>query len=723
MEKINVLSLFDGICTCMYSLLQAGFEVGNYYASEIEESSIQITKYNYPQVIQLGDVKAWESWNIDWSSINILAGGSPCFTQGTLVMTNHGMKPIEEVKVGDMVLTHESRYQRVLKTGSKYVNKILKLTGMGFHSIFTTEEHPFYVRKMYREYDSKNRKYKRKFTNPFWVPAKELDKNCYLGTTFNIEDSNKGENSDKDENFWYFVGRFVGDGWTFKTKRKNRKNSYIYKVILCCGKSEFNEVKQLMDKLSYHYYIIEERTVYKFQITNKDLHEFLLQCGHKAPNKRVHPKLWKLDIKYKKAFLDGYLSSDGYFYKKTKKYKVGCTSKILIYELKQLITEIYKKQSSVYMYKRNKIGVIENRIINQKDTYSIEFTEDIRKQDHAFVEKGIVWQPFRNFEVINEVTKVYNLEVEEDNSYTANSMIVHNCQGFSYSGKRLNFNDPRSALFFTFVDILNHIKKFNPNVKFLLENVKMKKEWEDVISSYLNVDPVFINSSLLSAQNRQRLYWANWKITQPEDKHITWGDIREHGVNEYYYTEKALQWLAKHSQEKHKTLDVWQDDEKAQMCEASDCKNYSSQRFFGICDLPTDKECIAAMRGRYLVNGKRWDDPAGLKGKTQQYIEFRYDGKSNALTTVQKDGIVVPFTLPNRIPVDEFFFRYKTPIESERLQTLPDNFTKFGINSKGKVVEISKTARYKALGNGWTAAVITHIFNCLKEELNGNESI
>ena len=246
------------------------------------------------------------------------------------------------------------------------------------------------------------------------------------------------------------------------------------------------------------------------------------------------------------------------------------------------------------------------------------------------------------------------------------------CQGFSYSGKRLNFNDPRSALFFTFVDILNHIKKFNPNVKFLLENVKMKKEWETVITSFLGVSPTLINSSLVSAQNRQRLYWANWKITQPEDKHITWGDIREHGVNEYYYTEKALQWLARHSQRKNKTLDVWQDDEKAQMCEASDCKNYSSQRFFGICDLPTDKECIAAMRGRYLVNGKRWDDPAGLKGKTQQYIEFRYDGKSNALTTVQKDGIVVPFTLPNRIPVDMFFFRYKTPIESERLQTLPE---------------------------------------------------
>lgn len=246
------------------------------------------------------------------------------------------------------------------------------------------------------------------------------------------------------------------------------------------------------------------------------------------------------------------------------------------------------------------------------------------------------------------------------------------CQSFSYSGKRLNFNDPRGQLFFTFVDILNHAKKFNPNIRFLAENVKMKKEWEEKISSYFGVEAVLINSSLLSAQNRNRLYWANWKIIQPEDKHITWGDIREHGVNEFYYTEKALQWLAKHSQRKHKTLDVWQDDEKAQMCEASDYKNYSSQRFFGVCDLPTDKECIAAMRGRYLVNGKRWDDPAGLKGKTQQYIEFRYDGKSNALTTVQKDGIVVPFTLPNRIPSDMFFFRYKTPLESERLQTLPE---------------------------------------------------
>lgn len=94
------------------------------------------------------------------------------------------------------------------------------------------------------------------------------------------------------------------------------------------------------------------------------------------------------------------------------------------------------------------------------------------------------------------------------------------CQGFSFAGKQLAFDDPRSKLFFVYVDILNHIRSVNPGVKFMLENVKMKKEYMDVISEYLGVQPVFINSALVSAQNRQRYYWANWLIEPPEDKGI-----------------------------------------------------------------------------------------------------------------------------------------------------------------------------------------------------------
>ena len=103
------------------------------------------------------------------------------------------------------------------------------------------------------------------------------------------------------------------------------------------------------------------------------------------------------------------------------------------------------------------------------------------------------------------------------------------CQGFSFAGKQLAFDDPRSKLFFVYVDILNHIKSVNHGVKFLLENVKMKKEYLDVISDYLGVAPVFINSSLVSAQNRQRYYWANWEFGQPEDKNILMSDVVESG--------------------------------------------------------------------------------------------------------------------------------------------------------------------------------------------------
>lgn len=105
------------------------------------------------------------------------------------------------------------------------------------------------------------------------------------------------------------------------------------------------------------------------------------------------------------------------------------------------------------------------------------------------------------------------------------------CQGFSFAGKQLAFDDPRSALFFVYVDILNHIRSFNPNVKFLLENVKMKKEHLAVISETLGVEPIFINSDLVSAQSRQRFYWCNWHVTQPKDKGILLNDILENGYH------------------------------------------------------------------------------------------------------------------------------------------------------------------------------------------------
>lgn len=92
------------------------------------------------------------------------------------------------------------------------------------------------------------------------------------------------------------------------------------------------------------------------------------------------------------------------------------------------------------------------------------------------------------------------------------------CQGFSFAGKQLNFSDPRSKLIFEFVDILNYAKSQNKDIKFLLENVKMKKEYQDEVSRLLCHVPLEINSRLVSAQDRKRLYWSNFYFSRPKEK-------------------------------------------------------------------------------------------------------------------------------------------------------------------------------------------------------------
>ncbi|MBQ8302780.1 MAG: DNA cytosine methyltransferase [Clostridia bacterium] len=120
------------------------------------------------------------------------------------------------------------------------------------------------------------------------------------------------------------------------------------------------------------------------------------------------------------------------------------------------------------------------------------------------------------------------------------------CQGFSFAGKLLNFNDERSKLFFVYVDILNHIKRVNPNVKFLLENVKMKADYQNVISGYLGVEPMRINSALVSAARRDRLYWVNFDVDMPEDRGITFDDINDNTTDwlSNTYIDKVSKWKA-----------------------------------------------------------------------------------------------------------------------------------------------------------------------------------
>lgn len=278
------------------------------------------------------------------------------------------------------------------------------------------------------------------------------------------------------------------------------------------------------------------------------------------------------------------------------------------------------------------------------------------------------------------------------------------CQGFSFAGKQLNFDDPRSKLFLDYVDILNHYK---PKC-FLLENVKMKKEYQDIISKMLGVEPIEINSALVSAQNRKRLYWTDVpRVEQPEDKGVLLKDIIESGCIDESHTlsKKTMARLGRRKYSKpranpEKTGTLNTKNNSGQLCLDSGTTLIQVE----FADREPETLC-GAMRGRYLIGGKRQDRKMLTAGKTKQYIELRHDEKTNSLTTVQKDNNIINTNSSKvRHELSELKYRKLTPLECERLQTVPDNYTS----------HVSNTQRYKMIGDGWTVDVIAHIFKGLK---------
>jgi len=265
------------------------------------------------------------------------------------------------------------------------------------------------------------------------------------------------------------------------------------------------------------------------------------------------------------------------------------------------------------------------------------------------------------------------------------------CTGFSFAGKQLAFEDPQSKLFFEFIRLLKAIK---PKY-FLLENVRMKKEYLQVISEQVSacypeipfgIEPIFINSSLVSAQSRQRYYWTNIpNIKQPEDRGIVLKDILE--TEPSNFTKMSDKFVKRNG---NRNCMIDQNKEKASNLSAMEYVKNGRQGNYLACD-DNGKPLVVggALRARSKdKDGKHVDWKVT---KPKQMLELRKDQKSNAVSTVAKDSVVAH---------DDLTWRKLTPLECERLQTVPDDYTN----------HVSNTQRYKMLGNGWTVEVIKHIY-------------
>ena len=271
---------------------------------------------------------------------------------------------------------------------------------------------------------------------------------------------------------------------------------------------------------------------------------------------------------------------------------------------------------------------------------------------------------------LGDVTKWRSWNIEKPDLIIAGSP----CQGFSVAGKQLNFNDPRSKLFFEFVDILQYYK---PKY-FLLENVKMKKEYQDLISKILEVEPVMLNSSLVSAQNRERLYWTNINnIEQPKDKKIFLKNIVLNNAKNPTVCMHNL--YGGFNEKKHRVF-------------VSKSPTIRTAAGGGhIPSLLLSENAINYMNRTVIGGRNNWDF------KHHSNIK---DAKSATVVANFFKGV------PYNVLKDVNCIRHFDPIECERLQTMPDNYTLVPYNNK----IMSNTQRYKQVGNGWTVDIIAHIF-------------
>ena len=322
------------------------------------------------------------------------------------------------------------------------------------------------------------------------------------------------------------------------------------------------------------------------------------------------------------------------------------------------------------------------------------------------------------------------------------------CQAWSVAGKQMGDKDERGMLFWVMLDIMKHVRHQNPKADFLIENVKMKKEFEEYITHHMveavgDVHKILINSALVSAQNRNRYYWTNFEVTQPEDRGIVLADIIESGAvdreksltvttrvagaTQKRYLEKSMHQMVIEPTVDGETFEQWYEKTKDH---GGTLEEFQSMTV----------KCGRVV-GRKInpETGKRDDYNPDLK--TVQRFEPRLDDKSGCLTTVQKDNQLVfcdkSQTLLatiykenaksmvkrnkkdllvasesndfNQYTEGGLHYRKLTPRECYRLQTVPEHYI-----DKILSCGVSNTQLYKIVGNGWTDEVIAHILRHLK---------
>lgn len=482
----------------------------------------------------------------------------PCFPRGSLVLTENGYKPIEEVLRGDMVLTHDNTYQRVVRFFDNGVKPLLKINAMGVDEIKCTKNHLFLVRTLNRSPGSR----KRIFGDAHWKKASDLTKKDYLGIAINQKaeihkwhginfiwanrrkplHKNEIDEMQKYYGFWWIIGRYIADGWL-------RQQGGI---IICCPKQKLDELERAIGKF-FKYSIVKERTIYKIHIANNEIGLFCAQFGKGALNKRLTDTILDLPKHLLRGFLSGYMCGDGC--KNGKENRATTVSRELVYGLAQCVAKVYNMPYGIYKTVRPPKGIIKNRLVNQHDIYTLIWKDEPRKAGRAFFENEHIWFPIREIKEI-AAENVYDIEVENNHSFTVQGTIVHNCQDLSTAGKMQGMSrggQTRSGMLWEVERLLKETAELPQvllmeNVKQVIgtKNIKDFSEWVAFLDKlgYKSKWHVLTATQFGIPQNRERCFMVSilgdhyYEMPKPRKLTHTIGAVLETNVDKKYYLKK-----------------------------------------------------------------------------------------------------------------------------------------------------------------------------------------
>lgn len=561
----TAISLFSGCGGDTLGLERAGFKVVAF--NEFKSTFVKTHLENFPHSVPLNEPKkdmgditklpdsVFEPYK---GQIQVVFAGFPCFVKDTLVLTENGYKEIQNVTLDDKLMTHTGKFQSIVNLQRKSYSNTIYDIRIKYHPIpiTATEEHPFYVREKKSKWNSEKRKYDISFNPPEWKNAKDLTPNHYFGMVVNtneivpefnfIKKINQSSETLEiirldNEDQWFMMGYFVGDGWIQDTKKQNGNYSHIIRFSFNVDEKDaiYNRIKNVIP------------ITYKDKGSPKcETHgcadyiwwSILKDFGRYAHGKKIPEWVQDAPKNLIQAFLDGYMAADGNI-RKDGQLNYTTVSPDLAFGVQRLYLKL-GHIFSVTKCKREKTCVIQGRTVNQRDTYQVRGSTKTGRFT-TFIEDDYVWYaPSKISTRTVENEPVYNFEVENDNSYIVENTIVHNCQGYSKAGKK-DATDPRNQMFRQFVRVVRITQPpflIGENVSGLLAMKSGPREEDPMVIDAIRQAFAEIGYTLtyqvLEAtefgvpQSRKRLLIAGWKTAQNFDTTSFWAAVQAWGAQQ-----------------------------------------------------------------------------------------------------------------------------------------------------------------------------------------------